>query len=278
MLVSITIGLMVTGLTLSSSLINRYSISKDIARTRLNQNVRGAIDMIGLDVRVTGENLTSSFPAIEVIDAVSGSSDRLILRRNLLAEVLPLCTAISAGSTVTQIIFARTTATPGCSYAGQTHNYNTWQNYRVANGGTVKAFIFDAVLRRGEFFTYRAGVSTGTQYELSTNPITWQYSYAVGTSAVYMLEEWEYRKEGELITLIENRETADPYNIAFGANSFNVNAILDDDSSVASFSETQNWTTLSAVEISLTGTEQFMKKPMLRTLTGRFFPRNILSN
>lgn len=61
LLVSMTIGMMVTALTLSSSMINRYTIGKDVARTRLNQNLRGSLDLVGLDVRVSGENLNTSF-------------------------------------------------------------------------------------------------------------------------------------------------------------------------------------------------------------------------
>jgi type IV pilus assembly protein PilW len=278
LMVSIVLGLLVTGLTLSSSYLTRFSISKDIARTRLNQNIRGAIDILGLDIRVAGENLNNSFPAIEIVNSTTTTSDRLILRRNLLEEVLPVCTTITATSTVTQITIARTTTTPGCTYSGQTHNYNTWQSYRSATSGSVKAFIYDTVLRRGEFFTYISGTNTGTQYQLNTAAKTWQYGYTAGTSAVYMLEEWEYRRESELIKLIENRDTTTPYNVAFGTTDFQVTATLNDNSVVSVFDNTRDWTTLAAVEISMTGSEQSAKKTMTRTLTGKFFPRNILSN
>ena len=278
LMVSIVLGLMVTGLTLSSSMMNRFTISKDIARTRLNQNIRGAVDLIRLDVRVAGENLNNSFPAIEIIDSTATTSDRLILRRNLLSEVLPLCTSIAAASTTTRVIFARTTSTPGCSYSGQSHNYSAWESYRTSNGGSVKAFLYDTVQRRGEFFTYTAAVNSGSQYELTAAPTSWQYSYTAGTSAVYLLEEWEYRKEAELIKLIENRDTTNPYNVAFGASDFQITAILNDDTTVTTFDQTKDWTSLAAIDISISGTEHFAGKTMQRTLSGRYFPRNILSN
>ena len=278
LMVSVFLGLIVTGLTLSSSLVNRYTISKDVARTRLNQNIRGAVDLIGLDVRVAGENLNSSVPAIEIINATGVTSDRLILRRNLLEEVLPLCTSITAGSSTNRVIFARTTSTAGCSYSGQTHNYTTWEAYRTARGGSVRAFLYNTVLRRGEFFTYTSAINSGSQYELVTSAITWQNSYPAGTSAVYVLEEWEYRRESDLIRLIENRDTASPYNVAFGATDFQVTGILNDDTSVTAFDQTRDWTTLQAIDISITGSERFVRKNMLRTLSGRYFPRNILSN
>ena len=278
MLVSLTIGMIVTSLTLSSSVVNRYTISRDLVRTRLNQNLRGSLDLIGLDVRVAGENLTNSFPAIEIVNASGANSDKLFLRRNLLEEVLPLCTSIAAGSATTTLIVAQTTATPGCSYSGQTHNYTTWESYRTSNGGSVNAFIFDTANKHGEFFTYQSGVATGSQYRLIAAPRTWQYGYTAGTTAIYILEEWEYRRENDLIKLVANRNEALPYDVTFGVTDVQFSALLNDATTVIAFDKTKDWTTIASVEILITGQEKFSGKMTTRTVTGKFFPRNVLSN
>lgn len=138
--------------------------------------------------------------------------------------------------------------------------------------------MFDTINRRGEFFTFQSETSTGTQYRIIAAPITWQYAYTAGTSALYILEEWEYRRENDLVKLVVNRDETSLYDVAFGVTDLQFNAVLNDASVVTAFDKTKDWTTLSAIEIIIAGQESFSGKKTTRTVSGRFFPRNVLSN
>ncbi len=138
LITALFLSMIVVALTLGVSLANKNVLGKDIARTRLAQNLRGSLDIIGTDVRVAGENLSGSFPAVEIENGASGAPDVLIARRNLLDEVLPLCIALSSGSAATDIHFAIPGTVPGCSYAGQTTSFDAWSDFRVAEGGELR--------------------------------------------------------------------------------------------------------------------------------------------
>lgn len=278
LLVSAFLGLIVVGLTLSVSIAKKNVLGRDMARTRLSQNLRGAMDIIGADVRVGGENLGGSFPAIEIIDGSGSNPDVLIARRNLIDEVIPLCTQLDAATTTQEVYFAIPGLTPGCIYSGQTTSFNAWQAYRTAEGGTVDAYIWDSSGRRGEYFQMSGEGDNGTSYWITRASGTWQNTYPVGSSAIYILEEWRYELNNGLLQVILNQDTASPYNVAFGVTGFQARALLQDGSVDTDFSASDLWTTIDQVEVTLTGSESFRKEPIDRTLVGRFFPRNVLSN
>ena len=142
LLVANLLGVIVVGMTISVVLQNRDLYQHDITRTRLNQNLRSALDVIGINAREAGENLPAGFPAVEVID---GPPDELILRRNLIDEVLKLCQPITAGSGPGPAYFSAVGSEPGCSYADQTANYDAWRQERLDRGGVVSAYIYDPV-------------------------------------------------------------------------------------------------------------------------------------
>lgn len=279
LLVAMTLGLLVTGLALNSSISNKNAWGKDVVRTRLNQNIRGSLDIIGVDARVAGENLNSSFPAVEVIDGGAGSPDTLVIRRNLLEEVLPLCTTITAGTSTTDIFFATGGSTAGCVYSGQTHNYTTWRSYRLAQPASqVRAYLHNSTTRQGEFFDYVSESSSSPDYSLSRSPGTWANTYTAGASAIYILEEWQYQIQNGLLQVVQNRETGNPLNVAFDIADFQVTILLNDDSVLNSFAATENWTDIAALQVAITGIGSFRGAPVTRTVSGSFFPRNILSN
>jgi Tfp pilus assembly protein PilW len=92
LLVSGSLGVLLLALVVGSSVATRNNYKKDLVRARSNESLRGVIDIIAGDARLAGENLGAGFPAVEVVD--SGINDSLIIRRNLLSEVLPLCANI----------------------------------------------------------------------------------------------------------------------------------------------------------------------------------------
>lgn len=272
------LGLLLMGSVTTSALGYKKVLGKDIVRSRLNQNLRGALDILAADVRVGGENLVSSFPAVELVNGAGGASDELIVRRNLLDEVLPVCVSINSGASVSSIYFAVSGNVAGCAYSGHASNYDAWRNYRIANGGSVRAYIFNTSTKQGEFFDYTGESDTGSQYYLSRPSGSFANSYPVGASAVYILEEWRYRVDAGLFQIVENRDTANPLNVAYDIADLQLSAVLSDGTTVESFGSSDDWTEIARISVSLTGTDRYNGETISRTASSSFFPRNILSN
>jgi hypothetical protein len=279
MLVASFIGLMFTGVLLGMTTVNRNVMGKDNARTGLNQNLRGALDLVGADIRVAGENLGSIFPAVELTNGASGAPDQLTLRRNLLDEVLPLCTAITGGSGTTSIYFAIPGTVSGCVYSGHTHNYNSWRTYRLAQPSTsTLAYIYDSSAKLGEFFTYTNEVDTGTSYYLVRTAGTWSRSYPTASTTIYILEQWRFSMSSGILQLVINNDTTNTLDVSFGLTDFQARIKKQDDTFVNSFTTADNWTQIKAVEVTLSGSDTFGGNTLSKTMVGEFFPRNILSH
>ena len=278
LLVATGVGLLLVSLCLASVKLNSDVLGSDTARTRLNENLRGAMDVLIADGRVAGQNLSSTFPAVEIANGTGTASDQLTLRRNLLDEVLKVCTALTAGSTVRDVYFAIPGTTQGCVYSGLAQNYNSWRTYRTTHGGVVKAFIYDSTVKLGEFFDYSSETDTGTSYYIHRSSGTWARNYPNTSSSVYILEEWTYRKDGDILQIVQNRDTTNPYNLSFGITDFQAIAYMQDGTTNTSFTTTNSWSLISRIEVTLSGTDKYAKKSVNRTLVSQFFPRNVLSN
>ena len=279
LLVSSFLGLMMTGIFIGLMQTNRNVLAADIARTTLNQSLRGALDVIGADIRVGGENLSSVFPAIELENGESGSSDVLTVRRNLLDEILPVCVQINSGSAVNNVYFAIAGTAPGCVYSGHTHNFQAWQNYRMAqNGQKTKAYIYNTSTKEGEFFEYAGEIDSGDEYALVKTSGAWQNTYPVGSSAIYIIEEWQYSLEGENLQLIENQDQENAFNVSFSINDFQVQIVMQDGSLRDEFNAGDDWTEIASIRTTLAGSENNRGELINRSLSATFFPRNVLSN
>ena len=278
LLVASFLGMLVGGLMLSSTLANKRAFNFDMKRVQLDQNLRSGMDIMGADLRVGGENLPTSFPAFEIVNGVSGAPDELVVRRNLLDEVLPVCTSIPTGSTALQVYFAVGGATTAaCTYSGQTYNYNSWRTYRTNNSGSVRAYIYDVSAKNGEFFDYTNEGSTGTAYYILRSSGSWTFGYPATSSSVYILEEWRIKLLAGVLQIQVNGQTATPQNVVAGLSDFQVRAIMKDATIKTTMGRTDDWSQMEALEVTLSGTTTFAKKTLTRTLTARFFPRNILS-
>lgn len=278
LLVTSVLGLIILGLTTSSVITNRQVLGRDNVRTRLNQNLRGSMDIVGLDIRIAGENLPSAFPAVELTNGASGAPDTLTVRRNTIDEVLPICTSISAGSSATSVYFATPGATPGCSYSGQLQSYTAWSNKRSEEGGSFLAYIFNSSTKQGEFFTVTNITDNGTSYYLVSSPHTWTYAYPVGSSSVYVIEEWTYQYNTGMFQVIQNRDTANPFNVAFNILDFQADILMNDGTTKQSFTTSDNWANITTINLNLTGRDYYRTKPLQKIISASFFPRNILSN
>ena len=276
MLVATSLGLLILGLLLASTVSSKNLYQSDVVRTRINQDLRGTLDLIGTQVRVSGENLSRSFPAILVENNFGGgASDRLVLRRNLLDEVLKLCIPLASG-TGDDAVFA-TGAASGCIYSDNTHNFDTWEQYRIDEGPTIDAFIFNSGSKDGEFFEYDGEIDDGLSYAISRGSGGWQNDYDETATALYVLEEWAFDLQNETLRLTVNQDGT-PLNVATGITDLQVVAVMQDGSELDTLDADSNWTELRALRITLTGQDTFRGNTIERTLSTEFFPRNVLSN
>lgn len=280
LLVAAGMGLGILAMTSSLIVSNRGLFQLDMARTRLNQNLRGSLDVISMNVREAGENLSAAFPAVELIDG-GGAPDELILRRNLLDEVLNICIDIGAGSS-DDIYFAIPGTVAGCSYADTAQNYTAWENHRDDEGGTVAGYIFDLGSQTGEFFQYVGEADTGTQRIINVGG-SWSANYTAGSAAAYIIEEWRFSVNDNgidepMLQLVENEDALNPQNVMYAITDFQVDILLDDGTTVTSFAPGDDWSRIRAINVSITGEENNRGTIISKTVTGRYFPRNVLSN
>ena len=274
MLLASFIGLLFMSAMLSTIVSNMHRMNEDIGRTRANQNIRGGFDILSANIREMGENLISVFPAVELTNGNSGATDVLIVRRGLLAEIPTLCQAISGNN----FYITNSTPTSGCSYAGNAANFNAWKNYRLANGGVVKAFIYDRSTQKGEFINYSAETSTGTQYYLTKSSGALVNTYTVSNTSLYMIEEMSIQKNSDRLQIITNGNSTTPDSLMFGLTNFQVLIGMSDATTKTSFARTDSWNTISYLDITLSASDTGGTKTYNRDLTMRIFPRNILAN
>lgn len=278
MLVSafLSLGVLAMSLGVIDSLRNTFK--HDISRTRVNQNLRSALDIISLNVRQTGEAFPDFFP---VILLSSGATDQLTVRRNLYEnEILNVCQTLNAGSSNASVLFAFNTAIAACAYNVALVPYkNTWDAHRVSEGGTAKAYVYNRVTRRGEFFTYTGSSNTGTQLAIAKTGGSWTNSYPGdgSSAAMYIIEEFKFQVTGGVLQMVKNNDNINILNIVDGITNFQTNVVMRDGSVQTGFSAADSWPDIQYLEISLTGRETFGKRVIDNTLTAKLFPRNILS-
>ncbi|MFN8391683.1 MAG: hypothetical protein U0136_15450 [Bdellovibrionota bacterium] len=288
LMVASTIALFIVGMTVSTTVVNRDAYGYDIVRTRLNQNLRSAFDVINTEVRQAGERLPGSFPAIEIVDGASGAPDTLILRRNLLDEVLTVCQTLTTASGPDVYLTSSAAGTPPvCVFGTQTANFNAWHSYRIGSaGGTshvVRSYIFDFTTKLGQFFNYSSDNTSGTTQTIRKQSGSWAGTYTGLSASVYMLSEWKFQLSTtpgseDLLQLVENQDTANPKNVVYGVKNIQFRALMQDGTSKTTFTKNDNWSQIRAIEVTISGSDKFRDRVIDSTLTTQLFPRNVLSN
>lgn len=286
LLVALTVLSFVGAAALSLALSSRGVFEQDQQRTAINQNLRSGIDLLGIDVRQAGERLTGSAPAVEIVNGTGTGPDQLILRRNVLDYVLPVCKDINNASAADAVFIAKKGGNPppGCAPVldsdndGWPDNIEAWRNYRLANGGAVLAYIYDPVTKLGEFFTYD-DEDNATFKIHRLNSVAWTNDYSTAEQPrIYILEQKRYVLSADVLQYILNEDTAHPYNLVNHMTNFQAQALLVDGTVLNSMPNTTDWTKLQSVQLTLVGAATFSGRTLRRTVTSRFFPRNILSS
>ena len=288
MLVALAATGVIAAATLTIALSSRGMFETDQHRTTINQNLRAGMDLVGIDVRQAGERLPWDAPGVQIVNGSSGAPDELILRRNLLDYVLPVCKDIGAGTAADSIFVARKKVTakvpPGCypvpddNGDGWPDNLEQWRDYRIANGGVIQAYIHNPITDEGEFFVYDAE-DASTFHLHKDNSAAWTYDYPVNQNPrVYILEAKRFRLDGDILQSVVNDDTSNALNLVNHIGGFQVRAFLKDGTVQDSLGSGQYWTDLKSIEVTLQGSSELQLREMERTVATHFFPRNILSN
>ena len=285
LLVGTLVGLAITGGALTLALSGRRIYQTDQNRTSVNQNLRAGMDLLGTDLRQAGERIPADVPAVEISSGSGGAPDTLLLRRNLIDAVLPVCAGITAGSNAAQVFVADRGPSPptGCAPVpdqdadGWPDNMGAWKSYRQANSGRVLAFIYNPVGKYGEFFTYDSEDNAACSIHRASAG-NWAHSYGVAEQCrVYILEERTYRLSGDLLQLVINGDTGNPMNLVCEVTDFQARAVMRDGTVLESLGAADAWSNLLSVEVTLRGQASFSGRTLVRSLSARYFPRNVLS-
>jgi len=284
-LVSSFIGLLVMAMAMSTTLSGRSIYREDVVRTRIQQNLRSAIDLITLNARQAGESFESTFPAITLNNGTASAPDELVLRRNLFEnEVLNVCQNLPASSFTPSILTSNGAGNlnANCRYTAgwQTFLMTTWRNYRLAQGGTVRAYAFNRSTRAGEFFLYSGELDALGQLAVLKSSGSWTNSYTGDgvSAAFYLAEEFKYSLSGGVLQLVVNDDTTSTLNVVDGLTDFQVLAHMEDGTTKTALAATDEWTDVVSLQITVSGSETIGGKTISDTLTSRVFARNILSH
>jgi len=286
MLVALAVGSGLLGVAITMALGSRQMFATDETRTRVQQSLRTSLDLLGIDVRQAGERLPGDFPAIEIVNGVSGAPDTLILRRNLLNEVLPLCETLTVDDVDDEVLVADAGAdpAPGCSPVpdgdadGVPDNIDSWLDFRTAAAAAVPVYLFNPTAGVGEWFLFDGPGSSGDLFLEKANDDPWQATYDIDEQGrVYVLEERRYTLNGDLLEFLVNLSTT-PIHVAANLTDFQVRAIMADGTTVESLTAADEWTGLAAIEVSIAATNGIDSDAISGELSARFFPRNVLSN
>lgn len=251
---------------------------EDIARTKIQQNLRGALDIISTNIRQAGESLDQSFPAVVLQGGSMGNPDTLTLRRNLLSGNLLLCQPVLAGTDrlyVTDVSSGESECIPANVVGG----ISRFVNFRTSRAEPVPLYIYNRVSEVGEFVEYTGeGVVSGDSY-LEINDL--DNDYPQGSTSIYILEEFRFNlfSMNNTLELNLDGETASPQDVAYEIADFQVEFDMNDGSTVHSFgaSDILNWKDIQTVRVAITGEDNWKNRTFTRTVTGEYFPRNVIS-
>lgn len=307
LLVGASIGLIILSTAFALTMSSRKLYDMDRSRTEINQNLRTTSDIIGAGVRIAGERLGSrnNFP-VAAIEIRNGTE--LILRRNMLDATLPLCEKkLTKGENNIFVSLkndgqgVKLVDSPQCAAASNDSDNDgvpdalaAWRAYRQKYGPEVGGYIFTNGTGKKDFFVYDGDDNSDFKIHTKTKR---DNEYKIDEKPILILvEESAYRLTGDTLERVLNQNEDQVASKGKGkgkkeenenkvqklANNladFQVRAIMKDGSVLKDYTGAGTaWTDLVAVEVSLTGRVIQGGKPVERTFTSRFFPRNVLSN
>jgi type IV pilus assembly protein PilW len=276
-------AVLLIALALGFVLSGRSLFTLDRARTNVNQNLRSGLDIMMADVRQAGERIGSDLPAVQVDKGAD--ADTLILRRNVLDTVLPVCVKLKAGTSTDAVFVAKkNSANTECKDKkdpGAQSALAAWEAYRVASGGTIHAFIYDPVTGDGEFFVVDATDSSQMHVHRASGKWVHDYDAAHGPR-LYVLEQRAYSLDASAGLLQLEVNDGPAQNVVAGITEFRVATFLQPISAPTLAGGTgafdgDNWRQIAFLRVTLTGEDASSRPAVQRTLVDQATPRNVLS-
>ena len=283
---TLTEVLVATGLTsiLMATVIGhvmmiRQGYFDDIVRTRINSNLRSAMDILSMNIRQAGENLATSFPAVELANGGVGSSDTLTLRRAIVGEALTICNDATAGDTTLNVSSAAVASTD-CTASNVANVYSVFDTYRQSDAdGVVRAFLFDTINGTSEFVDFTAGGESLGEYYLTVSEL--ENDFPAETSFVFLIEEYRFERDSleDTLVLTVDGISAEPKTVAFSVSDFQVDLELADGSVAQALdvSSAASWRDILQVDVTLSGEETRRDRTLTSSIEAQYFPRNVLS-
>ncbi len=322
LLVTTLISSIILGASLSLIVDQRKQFVTDQNRTQASQNLRTGMDLVGTDVKLAGERLEEDFeqPAVVLIDEShsnnTSDADELVVQRKLIPEKLGVCADVAAGASSITVSIA--SGSDLCTFSSNetptadeyTDLLNIFRDYRCEEDGTAGcarttapgagncddectwAYIYNPNTNSGEFFQYAFEDVDSTDPELNriylggSSTLASNYP-AADNPEIYLLEEREYRLNGEVLELVINRQNSEPLRLINEVQDFEV-TVQASGASNSSFNPdgvpttALNWRDIEHIEVELKtnnpATSDLIElSEDKRTLSSKFFPRNIIS-
>lgn len=279
LIVAMSLSMIMFGLVTGTIRFQSDVYVSDIARVRIQQNLRGALDIVAMNVRQAGEGLDAYFPALELTQVGSPTTGNLTVRRKIVSEVFSTCKALAAGGTEIYISDDASVES-ACFPANVAASAANWATYRAAQEEPPRIYIYDRVAKTGEFVTYTAEGVTGGDHYVQIAPVA--AAYPARSTSIYILEEYRFSLDAATGTLqlFKDGDTDEPQDVAYHVSNFQVGMTMDDGSAKTTLAPTDalNWKDIRAVAISLSGEETWKGASFTRSVSGSFFPRNVLSH
>jgi type IV pilus assembly protein PilW len=295
LLITLVVGMLVISAAVSVTIASNRMFRVDRARTRMNQDLRAASDLVGADVRTAGSYL----PNDGLQPVVVRNGNELEIRRSLLSTQLPVCVDVKGGSNA-DVVFVSSNNNkyleerPECdkdsrdiNNNGRPDNLEEWEAYRMDTsinpGQQVSVYIWPSDDGNGEFFVYDD--EDGSNQHIHKDKGKWQNDYSRANNPnMYVLEMRRYQLSDDgILQLIINEDEENPLNLVNNITDFQVRAVLTDGTVVTDFGDGLNNTTdlftdIASIEIDVQAEEQVRPDQVVsRELNNRFFPRNILN-
>ncbi len=276
--VSMTSAIMIVVTGQILMLQNTYM--EDLGRIKVQSNLTSASDIISMNIRQAGENLPGSFPALIAINGDPDNEDSIKIRRNLVPEVLILCSDVLSGQSVLQVS-DNSLGEQQCLNSQVQHPYNVFKNFRLNHDNEISLYIHNRVTKEGEFIKYNSENDDSGNYKISlAEPLKNDYP-ALGTT-IYILEEFLFEVdpvEQKLSLTINEDSNFDKKTVAFSINSMNISLVTKDGVSLIELNKDSayRWKDIRNVVITISGEEIIKNKTISSSITSNFFPRNILS-
>ncbi|MBL1209876.1 MAG: hypothetical protein FWJ34_09330 [Geminocystis sp. GBBB08] len=218
---STIMGLILLGFALGGFNNLRLSFIQDKGIADVNQRLKTTLAAIGPDMQQIGQGIVdTNIPLVElkVFNANQATEySEMTIKKTIIPVSLTLKEALIKGQSNTTLKLDSSS-----DIIGQ------WKSQRIANGGKIKAYIFNKDLKKGEYFEYVGENMTTVPPTLTVTSQTWTENYPVN-STIYLMDKRQYKVESNTLKLIIKDDTTGALELAEYVDKLNINVTLKND-------------------------------------------------